>query len=75
MGVKCRTLLYSRHAFERMFQRAIPPEAIEQIIATGEQIAAYPDDTPFPSMLSLGSHAGTPSMSWSLRTRQQGIAR
>jgi hypothetical protein len=31
MGVNCRTLLYSRHAFERMFQRAIPPEVVEQV--------------------------------------------
>jgi len=60
MGMKCRTLRYSRHAFERMFQRDIPPDALGQVIANGDVIVAYPDDTPYPSALLLGSHAGEP---------------
>jgi hypothetical protein len=43
-----------------MYQREIPPEAVIQAIASGEVIAAYPDDTPYPSVLLLGSHAGEP---------------
>jgi hypothetical protein len=35
----CSTLRYSRHAFERMFQRGIHPDAVTQIIAEGEVIA------------------------------------
>ena len=60
MGMKCRTLRYSRHAFERMFQRGIPLEAVEQVIVSGEVIASYPDDSPYPSLLLLGSRDGEP---------------
>lgn len=56
----CKTLSYSRHAFERMFQREISPDAVAHIIAEGEVIADYPDDRPFPSVLLLGFHAGHP---------------
>lgn len=50
----CKTISFSRHAFERMFQRSIDPDAVAKIIADGEVIAAYPDDQPFPSVLILG---------------------
>jgi hypothetical protein len=53
-GVSCRTLRYSRHAFERMVQRGISPEMISQVLASGSTIAVYPDDTPYPSALLLG---------------------
>ena len=56
----CATLRYSRHAFERMFQRGIHPNAVTQIIAKGEVIADYPEDQPYPSVLLLGSHTGQP---------------
>lgn len=56
----CSTLSYSRHAFERMFQRAIPPDAVAQIVAEGEVIAEYPEDQPYPSVLLLGEHADQP---------------
>ena len=52
--MNCATIYYSRHAFERMFERAIAPEAVGQILARGEIIADYPDDRPFPSALMLG---------------------
>lgn len=56
----CSTLRYSRHAFERMFQRAIPPDAVAKIIAEGEIIAEYSEDQPYPSVLLLGKHADEP---------------
>ena len=56
----CKTLHFSRHAFERMFQRAINPDAVTQIIAEGEVIADYPDDQPFPSALLLGFYGSQP---------------
>ena len=56
----CKTLHYSRHAFERMFQRGIEPDAAAQIIAEGEVIANYPDDQPFPSVLLLGFYGRLP---------------
>ena len=56
----CKTLHFSRHAFERMFQRGIDPDAVAQIVSSGEVIADYPDDRPFPSTLILGFHGGQP---------------
>ena len=56
----CKDLHFSRHAFERMFQREIDPDAVAQLVANGEVIADYPDDQPFPSALLLGFHADQP---------------
>jgi len=49
-----RQLRFSRHALERMFERQITPEVVEQIIGDGQVIAEYPDDKPYPSRLMLG---------------------
>ncbi len=56
----CRQLHFSRHAFERMFQRGIDPDAVIQVVTNGEVLADYPDDQPFPSALMLGFHGGRP---------------
>ncbi|MDO8641965.1 MAG: DUF4258 domain-containing protein [Candidatus Woesearchaeota archaeon] len=56
----CKTLHFSRHAFERMFQRGINPDAVAQIMTEGEVIADYPDDQPFPSVLLLGFYESQP---------------
>jgi hypothetical protein len=56
----CRQLHFSRHAFERMFQRGINPDAVAQLVSSGDIIADYPDDQPFPSTLILGFHGGQP---------------
>ena len=56
----CNNLHFSRHAFERMFQRGIDPDAVVQIVSSGEVIADYPDDQPYPSTLILGFHGGQP---------------
>ena len=50
----CNEVQFSRHAIERMFQRALPPSVIAHVIANGEIIESYPDDTPYPSLLLLG---------------------
>lgn len=52
--MECKTLHFSRHAFERMFQRGIDPAAVAHIIAEAEIIIEYSDDKPFPSALLLG---------------------
>lgn len=52
--MECKTLHFSRHAFERMFQRGIDPAAVAHIVAEAEIIFEYPDDKPFPSALLLG---------------------
>ena len=56
----CETLHFSRHAFERMFQRGINPDVVAQIVAEGEVIADYPDDQPSPSALLLGFYGSQP---------------
>jgi hypothetical protein len=53
-GMNCLQLRFSRHALERMFERAIPPADVARIVAEGEWIADYPDDKPYPSTLLLG---------------------
>jgi hypothetical protein len=37
-----------------MFERGISRGEVAAVIAEGETIAEYPDDTPFPSWLLLG---------------------
>lgn len=56
----CKELHFSRHAFERMFQRGIDPDSVASLVEGGEIIADYPDDQPYPSALILGFHAGQP---------------
>ena len=46
-------LTFRVHALQRMFQRSISPDDVSHAVATGESIADYPDDTPFPSRLLL----------------------
>lgn len=45
---------FSGHAVERMFEKRITKNDVVEVIATGEIIAEYPDDRPFPSYLMLG---------------------
>ena len=41
-----------------MFERRVSEVDVEHVLATGEVIVAYPDDTPYPIRLLLG-HVGT----------------
>ena len=50
----CSAIRFTRHAFERLFARAVPPDSVIRIVKEGEAIASYPDDVPFPSVLMLG---------------------
>ena len=52
--MECREIIFSGHAVERMFERRIKPADIRAVIQSGEVIADYPDDFPFPSYLILG---------------------
>jgi hypothetical protein len=56
----CSSIRFSRHALERLFARAILPEAIIRIVREGETISSYPEDKPFPSVLLLGFEKGEP---------------
>jgi hypothetical protein len=42
------------HAIQRMFERGISIEDVAAVLASGETIEAYPDDSPYPSRLILG---------------------
>jgi hypothetical protein len=37
-----------------MYERRISEEDVRHVVATGEVINEYPDDTPYPSRLLLG---------------------
>lgn len=50
----CKGIKFSRHAIERMFERAIAEKDMSDAISNGEVVEEYPDDTPYPSRLLLG---------------------
>ena len=56
----CEAISFSRHALQRMFERAISPEEVRVALATGDVVADYPDDTPYRSMLILAFVGGRP---------------
>ncbi|MCL4541800.1 MAG: DUF4258 domain-containing protein [Chloroflexi bacterium] len=49
----CDNIDFSRHAIQRMFERAVSPTEVRAAVATGEVVAVYPDDKPHPSVLIL----------------------
>jgi len=46
-------IVFSQHAFTRMFARSISPELAKRAIRNGEIIASYLNDQPYPSFLLL----------------------
>jgi hypothetical protein len=46
-----------------MYQRSISEPEVREVIATGELVEDYPDDTPYPSRLVLGWH-GSGLFTW-----------
>ncbi len=46
--------IYRTHAIERLFERDISEDAVEETIENGEIIEEYLDDKPYPSFLALG---------------------
>ena len=47
-------LIFRMHAIQRMFQRGISVDDVRHVLASGEVVEDYPDDTPYPSRLVLG---------------------
>ncbi len=47
-------LVFRIHAVRRMVQRQISVDDVQHVLATGEVIENYPEDTPYPSRLILG---------------------
>lgn len=58
--MRCASIRFSGHAIRRMFERGLSAESIREVVEQGETINDYPDDTPYPSALLLGFHAGMP---------------
>lgn len=52
--MNCKIISFSDHAISQMFKRDISVENVKQVILSGEIIAEYPIDKPFPSSLVLG---------------------
>jgi len=48
-----RRIIFTQHAFVRMFGRGIPPAVVKRGVRTGEIIENYADDQPFSSVLLL----------------------
>ncbi len=53
-------LVFRIHAVRRMFQRRINADDVRCVVETGETIASYPGDTPYPSRLVLGWSGARP---------------
>ena len=51
--MKYRKVVFSQHAFTRMFEREIHPDVVKRAAQMGEVIENYPDDQPYPSVLLL----------------------
>ena len=49
----CSFIRFSGHALRRMFERDLDEQAVAAVLTTGEIIADYPDDKPYPSQLLL----------------------
>jgi hypothetical protein len=58
--MECKNVIYSGHAIRRMFERKISEKDIFEVIESGNLIAEYPNDVPYPSYLLLGFSQNTP---------------
>jgi hypothetical protein len=56
----CEEVIFSGHAARRMFNRKITPAQVRAVRESGEIIARYPEDAPFPSCLLFGVVDGRP---------------
>ena len=48
------TFIYRTHAIERLFERDISEDDVEDIVLNGKIIEYYENDKPYPSFLTLG---------------------
>jgi hypothetical protein len=47
-------LVFRLHAVQRMAERRVTVDDVRAVLAQGETIEDYPNDTPYPSRLVLG---------------------
>ena len=55
-----RRVLFRAHALQRLFERRIGVTEVLAILQSGDVIARYDDDRPYPSRLVLGWSQGRP---------------
>jgi len=53
-------VIYRVHAVRRMFDRGVTEADVQKVLENGQEIAAYPDDAPYPSRLMFGWRANGP---------------
>jgi hypothetical protein len=53
-------LRFRVHAVQRMYERRISQQEVEEVLTDGETIEVYPDDLPSPRRLVLGWAGGRP---------------
>ncbi len=53
-----KRLIFRTHAIQRMFERRVSEEDVQQIVESGETIESYPDDKPYSSRLICGTSSG-----------------
>jgi hypothetical protein len=53
-------LVFRVHAVQRMFERQVNVDDVQNVLKSGEVIEDYPDDLPYPSYLMLGSCQSRP---------------
>ena len=56
--MQCEKIVFSGHAVRRMFEWRVGRDEVLHVVASGEVIAEYPDDRPFPSVLLLATVEG-----------------
>jgi hypothetical protein len=50
-------LIFTTHALRRMLKHGVRSHQVREVLERGERIEDYPDDTPLPSYLMLGTGA------------------
>ncbi len=58
--MQCERTVFSGHAIQRMFERGVGIDAVNSVVSSGDIVADYPDDSPYPSRLLLGFVEGRP---------------
>lgn len=53
-GLSMKKLVFRVRARQRMIERRIDDDAVRQVVESGETIARYDHDVPYPSRLVLG---------------------
>ncbi|MBN8855298.1 MAG: DUF4258 domain-containing protein [Sphingobacteriales bacterium] len=73
VGMTCKDVLFSDHAITQMFKRNISIDQVKRVIESGERIAEYPTDKPYPSCLMFAYIGNRPICSSRKRRRRKPV--